>query len=108
MQKVKKGDQVMVMSGNAKGGRGEVEKVVYDRAGNATHVVVSGLNMRTKHARPNPAKGEPGGRKSKEAPIHISNVALYNEEKGGPDRVRVKVADDGKRVRVFASGGNID
>ena len=105
MQKIRSGDEVIVVCGSNKGARGQVEKIVFGPDRMATHVLVTGVNMRVKHTKPNPSKGDPGGKVSREAPLHISNVALYNEEKGGADKVRIKVGENGERTREFASGG---
>lgn len=105
MQRLRKGDEIVVLSGNDKGARGQVERVIYAANRSMTHVLVTGINLRWKHSRGNPAHNEQGGRLRQEAPLPVAKVALYNEEKGGPDRVRIQVADDGKRTRVFASTG---
>ncbi len=107
MQRIVVGDEVVVTSGAQKGARGQVESIKYGPDRKPTHVVVSGVNFRTKHKKPNPAKGDPGGLMREEMPVHVSNVALFNEEKGGADKVRIKVGEDGMRYREFASGGNV-
>ena len=107
MQRIKKGDEVMVMSGNNKGSRGQVEKVVYDANRVATHVIVTGVNIRIKHTRPDPSKEVVGGRVSKEAKIHISNVMPFSEESKKAERVKIKFDDNKKAYRSFASGGKI-
>lgn len=107
MERIRSGDEVIVISGINKGARGQVEKVIYGPDRRVSHVVVTGVNMRVKHEKPNPAKNEVGGKINREAPLHVSNVAIYNEDKGGPDKVRIIVGEDGKRTRVFASGGNV-
>ena len=99
MNKIRKGDQIIVIAGRDKGKRGTVSL----RAGDS-HVVVEGINLVKKHAKPNPMKGTTGGIIEKAMPIHQSNVAIFNAATGKADRVGVKVVD-GKRVRVFKSSG---
>ncbi len=100
MSKIHKGDQVVLNTGKDKGKRGTVLNVF-----DSGHVVVEGLNVAKKHAKPNPMKGIAGGIISKEMPIDISNVALFNNETQKADRVGYKVLKDGKKVRVFKSNG---
>jgi len=100
MRKIKKGDNVVVIAGRDKGKRGDVARVV-----DAGHVVVNGVNAVKRHTRPNPLKNQPGGIVSKEMPIHISNVAIWNPVTGKADRVGVRVLEDGRRVRFFKSNG---
>ena len=102
MRKIKKGDDVVVIAGKDKGKRGAVLRVVDDE-----HVLVEGANMVKKHQRPNPMKGQTGGIVDKEMPLHISNVALFNPATKKGDRVRIKVLDDGRRVRVYKSNGEM-
>jgi large subunit ribosomal protein L24 len=102
MRKIRKGDEVIVTTGKDKGKRGAVLRVV-----DAEHVVVEGANVAKKHQRPNPMKGQTGGIVDKEMPLHISNVALYNPVTKKGERVRIKLLDDGRRVRVFASNGEM-
>ena len=99
MNKIRKGDQVVVLTGRDKGKRGTVTQRVDDE-----RVVVEGVNMVKKHVKPNPMKGTTGGVIDKTMPIHQSNVAIYNPATGKADRVGVKLAG-GKRVRVFKSSG---
>ncbi len=99
MNKIRKGDEVIVLAGRDKGKRGKVILRKDD-----THVVVEGINLVKKHTKPNPMKGTTGGIVEKTMPIHQSNVAIFNPATGKADRVRVKVEGD-KRVRVFASSG---
>lgn len=105
MQRLRKGDEIIILSGNDKGARGQIESVIYDANRVITHVIVDGVNLRWKHSRGNPARNDQGGRLRKEAPLPVGKVALYNEEKKGPDRVRIQVTEGGKRERVFASTG---
>ena len=100
MSKIHKGDQVVLNTGKDKGKRGTVVSVL-----DSGHVVVEGLNVAKKHAKPNPMKGIAGGIISKEMPINISNVALFNNSTQKADRVGYKVLKDGKKVRVFKSNG---
>ena len=100
MNKIRKGDQVIVLAGRDKGKRGTVSKRVDD-----DHVIVDGINMVKKHVKPNPMKGTTGGVVDKTMPIHQSNVAIYNAATGRADRVGVKLLESGKKVRVFKSSG---
>ena len=100
MNKIRKGDQVIVLAGRDKGKRGAVLRRVDD-----SHLLVEGINRVKKHQRPNPAKGETGGIVEKDMPIHISNVALFNPATQKADRVGIKVLEDGRKVRVFKSNG---
>mgnify|MGYP001245867012 CR=1 FL=1 len=96
--KIKRDDEVVVLAGKDKGKRGKVLKV--DTASN--RVFVEGVNIIKKHQKPNPALGIPGGIVEQEAPIHVSNVAIYNPETGKADRVGFRF-EDGKKVRFFKS-----
>ena len=100
MNKIRKGDQVVVTTGKDKGKTGTVLRVL--ESGKA---VVEGVNRVKKHQRPNPMKGLAGGIVDKDLPIHISNVALYNPATKEADRAGVKTLDSGKKVRVFKSNG---
>jgi len=100
MQKIRKGDEVVVIAGRDKGKRGTVKARVDD-----THLIVDGVNVVKKHARPNPMKGITGGIVDKTLPIDQSNVMLFNPATGKGDRVGIKVLEDGKKVRVFRSNG---
>jgi len=102
MRKIKKGDDVVVITGKDKGKRGPVLRVV-----DAEHVLVEGVNVVKKHQRPNPMKGQTGGIVDKEMALHVSNVAIYNPATKKGDRVGIKVLDDGRRVRVFKSNGEM-
>jgi len=99
-RKIKTNDDVVVLAGKDKGKRGKVLKVLDDG-----RLLVSGIQIVKKHQKPNPQLGAPGGIIEKEAPIDISNVALYNPETRKADRVGFKVQEDGKKVRVFKSSG---
>ena len=100
MNKIRKGDQVIVTTGRDKGKRGTVARRV-----DADHIVVEGVNVVKKHVKPNPLKGTTGGVVDKTMPIHQSNVAIYNPAAGKADRVGIKVLADGKKVRVYKSSG---
>ncbi len=102
MEKIKKGDEIVVITGKDKGKRG----VVLSRVGEE-HVVVEGVNRAKKHVKPNPIKGVAGGIVDKDMPIHISNVALFNPATKKADRVGFKQLDDGRKVRVFKSNGEL-
>ena len=101
-QKIRKGDDVVVTTGKDKGKRGTVVRRV-----DADHVVVEGVNRAKKHVKPNPIKGVAGGIVDKDMPIHISNVALFNPATQKADRVGFKVLEDGRKVRVFKSNGEL-
>lgn len=100
MNKIRKGDDVIVLTGRDKGKRGKVSLRSDD-----SHLVVEGVNTVKKHAKPNPMKGEAGGIVEKTMPIHQSNVAIFNVATGKADRVGVKMSADGKRVRIYKSSG---
>ena len=102
MEKIRKGDEVVVVAGKDKGKRGSVVCRI-----DAEHVVVEGVNRVKKHVKPNPVKGVVGGVLDKEMPLHISNVALFNPVSKKADRVGFKMLDDGKKVRVFKSSGEL-
>ena len=102
MEKIRKGDDVVVTTGKDKGKRGTVLRRV-----DADHLLVEGVNRVKKHQRPNPMKGLTGGIVEKDMPIHISNVALFNPQTQKADRVGVKTLDDGRNVRVFKSNGEM-
>jgi large subunit ribosomal protein L24 len=102
MNKIRKGDDVIVTTGKDKGKRG----VVLDRV-DADHLLVEGVNRVKKHVKPNPMKGQQGGIVEKEMPLNISNVALFNPATSKGDRVGFKQLDDGRKVRVFKSNGEV-
>ncbi|MCD7099834.1 50S ribosomal protein L24 [Stenotrophomonas sp. MMGLT7] len=97
--RIKKGDQVVVITGKDKGKQGDVVRVDGDR------VVVSNVNIVKRHTKPNPQAGVAGGVVEREASIHISNVALLNPATGKGERVGFKVLEDGRKLRVFRSSG---
>ena len=100
MRTIKKGDNVVVIAGRDKGKRGDVARVVDD-----THVVVNGVNQVKRHTKPNPMKNQPGGIVTKEVPIHVSNVAIWNPVTQKPDRIGFKLLEDGRKLRFFKSNG---
>ncbi len=102
MNKIRKGDQVIVTTGRDKGKRGTVTQRVDDE-----RIVVEGVNVAKKHVKPNPLKGTTGGVVDKTMPIHQSNVAIYNAATGKGDRVGIKLLGDGRKVRVFKSSGEV-
>ena len=97
--RIKKGDQVVVIAGKDKGKQGEVVRVDGDR------VVVSNVNIVKRHTKPNPQAGIAGGVVEREASIHISNVQIFNPASGKGERVGFKVLEDGRKLRVFRSSG---
>lgn len=99
MQKIRRDDKVVVISGKDKGKTGTVLRILGEKA------VVGGVNVVKKHQRPVPQKGIQGGIIEKESAIHLSNVAIWNPESGKPDRVGIKVDEDGSKVRVYKSNG---
>jgi len=101
MRKIRKGDQVIAITGKDKGKRGEVLRV------DALSVLVDGINKVRKHQKPNPVKGENGGIVEVAMPINISNVALFNPATQKADRVGIRVLEDGRRVRYFKSNGEV-
>ena len=101
MLKIKKNDDVIVIAGKDKGNRGSVLRVVGDR------LLVSGINKVKKHQKPNPAKGQTGGIVTMEMSIHASNVAIYNAAAKKADRVGIKTLEDGRKVRIFRSNGEV-
>ncbi len=101
MRKIKKNDDVIVIAGKDKGNRGSVLSVAGD------FVVVGGINKVKKHQKPNPVKGTTGGIVEVEKPIHISNIAIYNATTKKADRVGIKQLEDGRKVRVFKSSGEV-
>jgi large subunit ribosomal protein L24 len=104
MRKIKRGDDVIVIAGKDKGKRGQVLTVRDD-----DRVVVQNVNMVKRHTKGNPTRGVSGGIIEKEAPVHVSNVMLFNTATGKGDRVRIKVLENGKKVRQFKSNGeNVD
>ena len=102
MSKIRKGDDVVVLSGRDKGKRGTVLQIIENN-----RILVDNVNVIKKHVKPNPNRGETGGIIEKEAPIQISNVALFNPNTNKADRVGYKLLEDGRKVRVFRSDGEV-
>ncbi len=102
MEKIRKGDEVVVITGKDKGKRGTVLLRVDEE-----HVLVEGVNRAKKHVKPNPMKGVAGGIVDKDMPINLSNVALFNHATKRADRVGFRVLEDGRKVRVFKSNGEL-
>ena len=100
MERIRKGDEIVVLSGRDKGKRGAVLRRV-----DKNHVVVEGINRVKKHVKPNPMKNQTGGIVDKDMPIHISNIALFNQQTQKADRAGVKILDGGRKVRIFKSNG---
>lgn len=102
MNKIRKGDNVYILNGRDNGKRGTVLRVFPD-----SRVTVEGINLVKRHTKPNPQAGAAGGIIEKEAPINVSNVALYNPVTQKPDRVGFRVLEDGRKVRYFKSNGEV-
>jgi len=102
MNKIRKGDKVMVLTGRDKGKQGTVLRMLAD-----SHVLVENVNMIKRHTKPNPNKGVTGGIIDREAPIHISNVALYNPATGKGERVGMRTMQDKSKVRYFKKSGEV-
>ena len=101
MSKIRKGDNVVVIAGRDKGKRGDVTRVLDEQ------VVVAGINQVKKHQRPNPMKGQQGGIVTKEMPIHVSNVAIWNPITKKADRIGMRTLEDGRKVRFYKSNGEL-
>ncbi|HNQ03361.1 MAG TPA: 50S ribosomal protein L24 [Thiobacillaceae bacterium] len=101
MRKIRKGDEVIVLTGKDKGKRGTVLRVLEDA------VVVEGVNRVRKAVKPNPMRGTTGGFQDKDMPIEMSNVALFNPITGKGDRVGIRTLEDGRKVRFFKSNGEV-
>jgi large subunit ribosomal protein L24 len=99
MKRIRKGDQVIVITGKNKGMKGEVLRVLDEK------VVVQNVNLVKRHTKPNPQANQPGGIVEREAPIHISNVMLFNPATNKGERVGFKTLEDGRKVRVYRSSG---
>ena len=101
MNRIRKGDQVLVIAGKNKGQKGTVSRVTGDS------VFVENVNMVKRHTKPNPQANQPGGIVEREAPIHISNVMLFNTATGKGERVGFKTLQTGRKVRVYRSTGEV-
>ncbi len=102
MLKIKQGDEVVVITGKDKGRRGNVLRVMPD-----DRLVVENINMAKRHTKPNPNAGQPGGIIEKEMAMEASNVMLWNADAGKGDRVGFKLLEDGRKVRIFRSSGEV-
>ncbi len=102
MKKIRKNDEVIIIAGKYKGQTGTVLNMVGEEK-----VIVQNINLAKKHVKPNPNKGETGGIVEREMPIHISNLALFNQATGKADRVGFRVLEDGKKVRYFKSNNEV-
>ncbi len=102
MQKLKKGDDVIIIAGKDKGKRGTVLRIE-----RIDYLIIQGINLVKKHQKPNPTKGSAGGIIVKEMPIHVSNVAIYNFNSKKPDRVGFKFTSENNKVRIFKSSGDL-
>jgi len=102
MNKIKKGDEVIVKTGKDKGRRGTVLEVLDDE-----RVLVEGVNIAKKHTKPNPNVGEPGGIVDKAMPLNVSNLQVYNPKSKKGERIGFRVADDGSKVRIFRGTGDV-
>jgi len=103
MRRIRKGDEVVVLSGKDRGRRGTVLRVLR----HGEQVIIEAVNMVKRHTRARPQSNQPGGIVEKEAPVHVSNVALYNSLTGKPDRVGFKILEDGRKVRYFKSNNEV-
>ena len=101
MDKFKRDDEVIVITGRDKGKRGTISQIAGDR------VFVAGVNMVKRHTKPNPNAGQAGGIIEREAPLHISNVAIFNPETNAADRVSIQIDEDGNKQRIFKSNGQV-
>lgn len=102
MRKIKREDDVIVLTGKDKGKRGKVARVLDE-----SRLLVSGINIIKKHQKPNPQRNETGGIVEREAPIQVSNVAIFNAATSKADRVGFKILEDGRKVRVYKSTGEV-
>lgn len=102
MERIRKGDEVIVLAGKDKGKKGAVQKVL-----KSGKVIVQGINVVKKHKRPNPNLGNPGGIEEKEMPIHLSNIAIFNPQTKKGDRVGFRILDDDRKVRYFKSTNEV-
>jgi large subunit ribosomal protein L24 len=102
MRKIRKGDDVVVLAGKDKGKRGKIVRVLPN-----DRVVVENVNVIKRQTRPNPQRGQAGGIVEKEASVHASNVALFNPVSGRGDRVGIRTLEDGRKVRVYKSNGEV-
>ena len=97
MNKLRRDDEVIILSGKDKGKRGTISQIAGDR------ITVNGVNMVKRHTKPNPNLGQPGGIIEEESAVHVSNVAIFNSESNAADRVKIQVDENGVKKRVFSS-----
>ncbi|CDH45294.1 MAG: 50S ribosomal protein L24 [Candidatus Competibacteraceae bacterium] len=102
MRRIRKGDEVIVITGKDKSRRGKITQMMGDE-----RVIVAGINMAKRHTKPNPARGIAGGIVEREAAIHVSNVMLFNPLTKKGDRVGFRVLEDGRKVRYFKSNNEV-
>jgi large subunit ribosomal protein L24 len=102
MRKIRKGDNVVVIAGRDRGKRGDVTRTV-----GSDRLVITGVNQVKRHTKPNPMRNQPGGIVTKELPIHLSNVAIWNPVTQKPDRIGFRTLQDGRKVRFFKSNGEV-
>jgi large subunit ribosomal protein L24 len=102
MKRINVGDEVIVTTGRSKGTRGHVLRIL-----DTERLLVENVNMVKRHTKPDPGRNKPGGIVEKEATIHISNVAMFNASTGKADRVGFKSLEDGNKVRIFKSTGEV-
>lgn len=102
MRRIRKGDEVVIIAGRDKGRRGTVLRIV-----DSEKLVVEGINMVKKHQKPNPMQNVSGGILEVEAPIHVSNVMLFNPSTSRPDRIGFRMLEDGRKVRFFKSNKEV-
>ena len=100
MRKIKRGDEIVVITGKDKGKRGKVEELLANN-----RLIVNGVQMVKKHQKPNPQMGQSGGIIPRESPIQISNIAIFNKTTEKADRIGFKILEDGKKIRIFKSNG---
>ena len=103
MNKIKKGDEVVVLAGKDKGRRGVVVKVIGER----DRIIVENVNMVKRHTKGNPMQGTAGGIVEKEMPVHISNIAIWNPVSNKGDRIGFKHLEDGRKVRIFRATSEV-
>lgn len=103
MNRIRKGDEVVIITGKDKGKRGVVLRVIQDE----DKVVVENINMAKRHTKGNPMQGTPGGIVEKEMPVHVSNVAIWNPVLSQADRIGIKVLEDGRKVRYFKRNNEV-
>ena len=101
MNKLKRDDEVIVITGKDKGKRGTISQITGDR------ILVAGVNMVKRHTKPNPNAGQPGGIIEREAAIHVSNIAIFNPETNAADKIAIQIDENGSKKRMFKSNGQV-